>query len=175
MVSKGKLPKPIYHGVAGKWTANRCRPEHTWAWDEIIAQVREDAVARMRRGQPPRDAVIGLYKEGGRERTKADRHRDYISVTKGLQRNFPKERWVVMQRTIPSTWYHRQLVVRFEGFMTDEEAEAERLAHKARWHEWHAKMEAGKLRRRLATQAERTVEAERLRQAVIRERGAEQG
>ncbi len=100
MVSKGKLPRPVYHGVAGRHDFLKGMPEVVWDWDEIIAQVREDAVARMRRGHPPLDAVVGLYTEGGRERTMDDRHRDRVSLERGLRRRFPKERWVITQRTI---------------------------------------------------------------------------
>ena len=139
-------------------------------WADIVAQVRKDAVVRMDRGTESQWAVVATYTKGGRDKTRTDRRRDIHSLGSYLRRNYRLEAWDISQRTIPDTWYHRQLLLRFGGFLTEAEAEVY----------WRKRREASEVkanhkrelaRRRDARRAiERDQEAIALREKAIRDR-----
>lgn len=123
MVGDGEiLTEPDYEGVAAPRSFQS--PKHKQGkWEGVILKVRADAVDRIEQGLEPQWAVVALYTKGGKTQTMKDRTRDRTYLSAWLCKHHRLEVWTVNVRSIPDTWYHRQLLLKFGGFMDEAQAE----------------------------------------------------
>jgi hypothetical protein len=65
---------------------------------------------------------IAQFKKGGRVETARLNLAAQRSFQTWLRRNYPLEKWDIRRRTIPNTWYQRELWAVYHGEMTESEA-----------------------------------------------------
>lgn len=116
----GRLDAPQFHNVPVRGAFRRPLPP--WHWDQLLNKVRQ---------RPGEEAVVARYSQGTRRDTKLARARDMEQLRRGLNARYPMERWRIMGRMVPDTWYHRVIVVVFDGYYASEEERAADLFARA--------------------------------------------
>lgn len=148
---------------------------HAWKWSEIMGQIRKDNAVRIEQGLEPVWAVIARYDKGTTKERDRRRDLDKKALLAYLRRVFPLERWSFRYRTIPGSWYVRQMEARFEGFMTVDEYHVHRAIQREKMQFLIQLKTAKANERKVREQAGRVAEAEELRQAAMRARQANEG
>jgi hypothetical protein len=151
------------------------RPQPVWVWSKIVADLRKDGSSHIERGLEPRWAAVARYSKGTKEERNNRREKDKRNIRQYLRRNNPTERWAFRFRTVPETYPPiRQLEMRFEGFMTFDEADAY-WADQRRKSEIRAQIQSAWAKTyRLRQEEQYKSEAEALRQSAMRARALDE-
>jgi hypothetical protein len=105
----GRLDRPSFGPIPGRHEFRPPRPP--WVWDKLVDAVRQ---------HPHTEMIVASYTRGGKEKTLRDAGRAEFALRMGLRRHYPAEDWSVRARYVPDTWYHRVVILCYNGLRSPE-------------------------------------------------------